>query len=82
MSIDAFTNRDVDLAKNIPELDDYVDEKYRSNMQTLLKNPNQDMNCAVSTTLILRYLERIADHAAYVGESVIYIVTGERSPRK
>jgi len=82
MSIDAFTNRDVDLAKNIPELDDYVDEKYRSNMQTLLKNPNQDMNCAVSTTLILRYLERIADHAAYVGESVVYIVTGERTPRK
>ena len=82
MSIDAFTNRDVDLAKNIPELDDYVDEKYRSNMKNILKNPNQDIKCAVSTTLILRYLERIADHAAYVGESVIFIVTGERSPRK
>jgi phosphate transport system protein len=82
MSIEAFTNRDVDLAKNIPELDDYVDEKYRSNMKTILNYPNQDLKCAVSTTLILRYLERIADHAAYVGESVVFIVTGQRSPRK
>ena len=82
MSIDAFANRDLDLAKNIPELDDYVDEKYRSHMQSILRNPNQDLKCAVSTTLILRYLERIADHSAYVGESVVYIVTGEKSPRK
>jgi phosphate transport system protein len=82
MSIDAFANRDLELAKNIPELDDYVDEKYRSNVQDILKNPNQDLRCAISTTLILRYLERIADHSAYVGESVIYIVTGQKSPRK
>src|SRR6202043_3672906 len=46
MSIDAFTNRDVDLAKNIPELDDYVDEKYRSNLKDILENPNQDIKCA------------------------------------
>jgi phosphate transport system protein len=82
MSIEAFTNRDVGLAKNIPELDDYVDEKYRSNMKTILNDSDQDLKCAVSTTLILRYLERIADHAAYVGESVVFIVTGQRSPRK
>jgi phosphate transport system protein len=82
MSIDAFTNRDVELAKNIPELDDYVDEKYRTNMLGILKNPDQDLKCAVSTTLILRYLERIADHSAQVAESVIYIVTGERTYKK
>ncbi len=32
--------------------------------------------------LILRYLERIADHATYVGDSVLYIVSGERTARK
>ena len=30
----------------------------------------------------MRYLERIADHSSYIGDSVVYIVTGERTPRK
>lgn len=30
---------------------------------------------------VLRYLERIADHAEYVGDSVVYTVTGERVPK-
>ena len=44
----------------------------------LLKDPR----CAISALLILRYLERIADHACYIGDSVYYIVTGQSSPRK
>src|SRR5271169_5631351 len=32
MSIDAFSNKDVELAKSISKLDDYVDEKYRSHV--------------------------------------------------
>jgi phosphate uptake regulator len=27
----------------------------------------------------LRYLERIADHACYIGDSVIYIVTASKA---
>jgi len=30
----------------------------------------------MSAALILRYLERIADHASYIAESVEYITTG------
>jgi phosphate transport system protein len=30
----------------------------------------------------LRYLERISDHACYIGDSVHYIVTGESRPRR
>jgi len=26
----------------------------------------------------VRYLERIADHATYIGESIVYIATGEK----
>jgi len=29
--------------------------------------------------LVLRYLERIADHACYIGDSVVYIVTGSKA---
>src|SRR6059058_2068579 len=44
--------------------------------------PEGNLKCFVSGTLILRYLERIADHATYVGETVLYIVSGERAARK
>jgi phosphate uptake regulator len=28
--------------------------------------------------LVVRYLERIADHATYVGESIYYIASGQK----
>jgi phosphate transport system protein len=82
MSIDAFVNRDVELAKNIDKLDDFVDEKYRQHVKGIMEGTILNVKCAMATTLILRYLERIADHSSYIGESVIYIVTGEKAPRK
>jgi len=75
MSIEAFARRDVELARNIPKMDDVVDESYRKNLRTTLERKG-DIKCSLSATLILRYLERIADHASYIGESVEYIATG------
>jgi phosphate transport system protein len=82
MSIDAFSNSDVELAKNVKKLDDFVDEKYREHVDKMVHDPNKDVTCTMSTALILRYLERISDHSSYIGDSVIYIVTGEKAPRK
>jgi phosphate transport system protein len=81
MSIDAFTTRDAELAKQVPPLDDYVDEKYRSHVASIVRDPSPN-KCQISAMLILRYLERIADHAASVGESVVYIETGEVLSKK
>jgi phosphate uptake regulator len=33
---------------------------------------------ARANLLVVRYLERIADHATYVGEAIYYIATGEK----
>jgi len=65
-------------------MDDFVDEKYRSHVNRILSDGKTagDLKCYLSATLIMRYLERIADHSAYIGESVVYIITGQRSPRK
>lgn len=80
MSVDAFTRRDVELARKIPNMDDAVDESYRSHLRSVLQG-KVDLKCALSATLILRYLERIADHASYIAESIVYISTGiEPSP--
>jgi phosphate transport system protein len=80
MSVDAFTRRDVELARQIPGMDDAVDEKYRSNL-TLVLQGKGDLRCSLSATLIHRYLERIADHATYIAESIVYISTGVEASR-
>jgi phosphate transport system protein len=38
--------------------------------------------CYISALLLLLYLERISDHACYIGDSINYIVTGYSSPRR
>jgi len=75
MSVDAFARRDVALARRIRKMDDLVDESYRQHLRTVI-GQKKDLRCALSAALILRYLERISDHATYIGESVDYIVTG------
>ncbi len=80
MSVEGFTKKDVALARRIREMDDYVDGTYRDYVKTVLKTKTVDLKCAMSATLILRYLERIADHATYIGDSVVYTVTGEEPP--
>ena len=76
MSVESFARRDLEMARNIPRMDDVVDESYRNNLRQTIERKGGDIKCALSATLILRYLERIADHASYIGESVEYIATG------
>jgi len=82
ISIKAFTERDVGKASVLKKMDDVVDNIYLDFVKKAAHEHEGDLKCIVSGTLILRYLERIADHATYVGETVPYIVSGERSARK
>ena len=82
VSIKAFTETNVDMASKLKRMDDVVDTAYLDFVRKSAKNPGGDLRCMVSATLILRYLERLADHATYVGETVLYIVSGERASRK
>jgi phosphate transport system protein len=90
MSVQALQTKDKDAAKKLYEMDDTVDALYRKYLREIITPANEkDMNemlkdprCYLSMLLILRYLERIADHACYIGDSVHYIVTGASSPRR
>ncbi|HEY1211628.1 MAG TPA: phosphate uptake regulator PhoU [Nitrososphaera sp.] len=90
MSVESLQKRDKDAAKKLYEMDDIVDTLYRKYLREVFAPTNKkDMNemlkdprCNLSTLLILRYLERIADHACYIGDSVYYITTGVSSPRR
>jgi len=82
LSIKAFVERDVFTAGKLKTMDNVVDDIYRSYLRKVLKDEAGDIKCYISSTLVLRYLERIADHAEDVGESVAYTVTGKRAPHK
>lgn len=82
ISIEAFTEHDVEKALLLKKMDDVVDNIYLDFVKKSAHQHEADLRCVVSGTLILRYLERIADHATYVGETVPYIVSGERAARK
>lgn len=90
LSIQALSTKDKDAAKKLYEMDDTVDAVYRKYLRDVItpttkKGTNEmlkDPRCYLSTLLILRYLERIADHACYIGDSVHYIVTAASSPRR
>jgi len=82
VGIKAFMEKDVDLAKTLRDMDNVVDKLYLDHVKKIAKEPGTDLRCTVAETLILRYIERIADHATYIGESVLYIMTGKRAIRK
>jgi phosphate transport system protein len=86
-SVSALRLRDNSMLKKIYEMEDIVDILYKKNTKESAKLINQDNlysdnRCNISSALILKYLERISDHACYIADSVNYIVTGVTSPRR
>lgn len=76
-SIEALKSHDAELARTLAETENEVDELYIKYLDQLPQHiPNG--KCVMSNLLVVRYLERIADHAAYVGESIVYIATGKK----
>jgi phosphate transport system protein len=88
LSVKSLQARDRDAASRLYEMDDKVDELYRKYLheaispETNEQKGNSEPRCYISSLLILRYLERISDHACYVGDSVYYIITGTSRPRR
>jgi phosphate transport system protein len=78
--INAFVNGDADLAKNVCERDDQVDQLNNQIFRELLTYMLEDASTihrAVDLILVGRHLERIADHATNIGEDVIYMIKGK-----
>lgn len=76
LAVDCFATLDLEKAKQLRTDEDLVDKYYNKHLPMLINSTS--VKCALADALVLRYLERIADHAAFMGESVNYIVTGER----
>lgn len=78
-AIKAYIEKDYNLAKEVIADDDYVDEKYLEIIGNLRNKENIDkdyLSFAIYTTLVVKYLERIADHSVNIAEWVVYILSG------
>ena len=76
---EALDNRDLDLARKLPELDEPIDHLYKQFFRELARlHDEDDIEWASSMVLASRYLERIADNAVDIGERIAYLITGER----
>lgn len=95
LSLQTLQSRDKNAAEKLYRMDDIVDMQYKKYLRDIITTQEQknvekgsadvhknNPRCYISALLILRYLERISDHACYIGDSVYYILTGVSSPRR
>jgi phosphate transport system protein len=78
-SLDAFVNRNADQAQQICLEDDEVDRLYDQAYHDLLKHMIEDPTLITRATYLIwaaHNIERIADRATNIAESVVYLVTG------
>ncbi len=78
-SIHALVNVSGDLADEVIQKDDEVDELFQTvitKMTTELKEEKIDPNEAIYMLMVAKYLERVGDHAVNIAEWIIFMVRG------
>lgn len=80
-SIRSFLEENVDLAHKMAKDDDQVDALFgvvfKDLAAIMAENPKAIGQCML-LCFVARYIERLADHATNIGESVVYLVTSKR----
>lgn len=75
----AFLDRDVELARRIPELDDEVDRLHHENFRTLvdyIRTHPEHAEAAAHLITASKALERISDHSTNIAKSVVFLIEG------
>ena len=79
-SVNAYVEKDLDLARKVMENDDVVDELFEKVKTTLInfiaENKGLQGVEAIDLIMVAKYLERIADHATNIAEWVEFSITG------
>lgn len=80
LSLLAVSDLNAEVGMDIKIKDDAVDDDYDQLYDRLIHTPStsENVESVVLLVLVIRYLERIADHATNVGRRIAYVVTGER----
>lgn len=78
-SVEAFVQKDLELAKSVIVHDDVVDDLFDDIKGMLIEAIQQEGSNgeqAADFLMVAKYLERIGDHATNIAEWVIYSITG------
>ena len=80
-ALDAYVQRDAELALDIIERDRDVDQMYnalfREYLTFMMEDPRSISAC-MHLHFIAKNIERMGDHVTSIAEQVVYLVTGER----
>ena len=77
LAVELIETRQQSIIWKLSEMEAEIDELYLKNLAKLGVS-KADAKTVIAYLLTVRYLERIADHASYVAESVTYAETGKR----
>ena len=80
IDVDAFVNKDLELARWVINRDDVVDDLFDSFRKELIQKINENVKngeMATDMLMVAKYFERIGDHATNIAEWVIYSITGK-----
>ncbi len=78
-SIDSYIKQDINIAMDVCDSDDEVDDLFSKivlELINIMKNNPETVEQATDFMFIVKYLERIGDHATNIAEWVVFNVTG------
>jgi phosphate transport system protein len=79
-ALDAFVNRDPEMARDVIRDDDVVDELHKQVIDEIIQLMLQKQDLIGPYTQLLyvtKYLERIGDHSSNIAEMVVFMVEGK-----
>ncbi|MEO5342004.1 MAG: phosphate signaling complex protein PhoU [Gammaproteobacteria bacterium SHHR-1] len=80
LSLDILSSESVDLAVELVQSDDDLDDLFAAairHLSTYIMEDPRMIGQVIETVLVLKSFEKIGDHASNVGERVIFAVTGK-----
>jgi phosphate transport system protein len=80
-SLNAYIDENVEAAIELAKLDDEVDGLYKkvvTDVERIMAEKPETISQLLQLAYVGHYIERIADHATNVAESVVYLVKGNR----
>ncbi|MDU9006029.1 phosphate signaling complex protein PhoU [Sedimentitalea todarodis] len=80
-ALDAYVQRDVELAKHVIVRDREVDQMYNALFReflTFMLEDARNITPCMHLHFIAKNIERMGDHVTSIAEQVIYLVTGDR----
>lgn len=79
-AIQSFVDADLEEAKKVIAHDDVIDDLFniaKSEIVEQIKTANEEAEAVADLLIIIKYLERIADHATNIAEWVVFSINGQ-----